>query len=318
MRLVRERHYGARGRSRFAKDLGIGPSTYAHYETDRAPPADLLLRAARLTGTRLEWLLTGEGDPHEPPAPVILDWSSQFARRFQQLLATRPDLAPLAEAFLNQLDLLVTAGPESSAAVLPARPSAVGLIPVIGSTSAGTARYWSELPDSVDGPIADQRLEHLLEVCSEPAQQVPALFDPTSGQGPVSLVQYSRPDDHGLLEFITAPQVKATHPDAVAWRIDGDSMAPRYHDGDLVITSRQQPAEPGYACVARQQGQLGVNCKMFQREGDSVLLIPINPRYAVQRIPVERIQWASRVIAAVRLSSRGSLPPATLPDPGRE
>src|SRR5262249_25130369 len=90
----------------------------------------------------------------------------------------------------------------------------------------------------------------------------------------------------------------------IAWRIDGSSMAPRYRDGDFVIVSPHLPAADGYPCVAHQRGQIGVNCKIFKREGADVVLIPINESSSLQRFNAGELVWAHRVLLSVRLSSR--------------
>jgi transcriptional regulator with XRE-family HTH domain len=296
---IRLEHYGPRGRSRFAQELGLTPSTYAHYEADRLPPVDVLLRAARLTHTRLEWLITGAGERHEAAETLRTSHAERLLDRLRTVLRDRPDLMPQVESYLVALEQL--RGRELSAPRSSPRPRVNDLVPVVGSTSAGTARFWRELPESRDGPLADARLEELLAQCTGPTAEAPARFGPGVLTGPVSLVQLSRPDDRGLLEFLSAPQLRGRFRNCVAWRIDGASMEPRFLDGDLVVASPECPAESGHPCVARQRGQLGVNCKLYQREGDEVLLIPVNEVYPVQRVPAEEIVWAWRVVASVRL-----------------
>lgn len=271
LRTVRVRVYGDRGRSKLCRDLGIQPSTYALYEVDRVPPVELLVKVATLTGVRLEWLLTGKGNEsiQEPvPEPAATDRPSRTSHK-------RP------------------------------KPRVADWIPVVGSTAAGPARYWEELPATHGGPEADARLETILaEYADQISQDRQRLGDlspaPDDGQT-VSLVQFSTPDESGFLEFLNAPSVKRRYPRAVAWRIDGESMSPRYLDGDLVFTSADHPAAVGHPCVARQAGQIGVNCKLYQVESRDVLLIPINERSAIQRVPASQIQWAYRVLCSVRL-----------------
>jgi transcriptional regulator with XRE-family HTH domain len=99
---VRARHFGPRGKSRFARELGIGSSTYDRYERDRMPPADLLLKAAEITGVRLEWLITGEG-PRDGLPPV----SGRIAallERLRDLLRRRQDFVDPVENFLTDLE----------------------------------------------------------------------------------------------------------------------------------------------------------------------------------------------------------------------
>ncbi len=296
--LIRELHYGIRGKSRFARDLGIRASTYDRYERDRVPPADILLRAAKVTSTRIEWLLTGDGPREVGPtteSPRVIE----LVQRVRTLLNRRPGAAEHLE---NLLDLL--SQPES----VPQRevsPSVApeDLIPLVGSTAAGMARFWEELDTTTGGPEADAQLEVLM---SNYEQRSVARAESLKTTGvteaqQIALVQLSRPDDGGFLEFLSGAAIRNPHPQAVAWRIDGDSMSPRYEDGDIVVTAADEPATPGYPCVARQRGQIGVNCKLFQHTGNDITLVPINERYEVQQFPIDQLQWAHRVLYAVRL-----------------
>lgn len=300
--MIREQCYGSRGKSRFARDLGIGPSTYDRYERDRVPAADLLVRAARITGCRIEWLLTGAGPTAEPPAadpPSI----AAVVGRVRALLHRRPQLIGPLENFLDVLAESADRVDSPAAEIHHVEEPADGLVPIIGSTAAGIARFWEELETATIGPQADARLEQILadyehqSVTSSGALRAADSKKPQS----VSLVQHSRPGAGGFLEFLSGTRIRDQHPQAVAWRIDGDSMSPRYEDGDFVITSAAEPAVPGHPCVARQRGQIGVNCKLFQRHGDEIFLVPVNEKYPPQRFPAEQLQWAHRVLYSVRL-----------------
>ena len=89
---------GPRGKSTFAKRLGISPSTYDYYESRRVPPADLLVRISDIAGVDLRWLLTGEAsaDPAVPAAHPVL-------QRAAAMLARRPESAKPLGAFLDVL-----------------------------------------------------------------------------------------------------------------------------------------------------------------------------------------------------------------------
>lgn len=263
LREVRVQHFGDRGRSKLCRLLGIQPSTYSLYEISRVPPAELLVRVSQITGVRLEWLLSGQG------AMAPLAAHDTPASRQKPTATSRP----------------------------------TGWIPVVGSTAAGKARFWEELPATHGGPEADARLERVLEDYVTRAELDMGATSAGAGPSAISLVQLSTPDERGFLEFLNAPEVRRKHPTAVAWRIDGDSMTPRYHDGDLVVTSDKHPAIAGHPCVARQKGQIGVNCKIYQESGQEVLLIPINEARPVQQFPRRQLQWAWRVLFSVRLGS---------------
>lgn len=295
---IRELHYGNRGKSQFARDLGIGPSTYDRYERDRVPPADILLRAAKVTGTRIEWLLTGEG-PREASPSIETPRIAGIVQQVRRLLSRQPDAAGHLE---NLLDLLSKS--DSSTQQLATKVDGTdNLIPLVGSTAAGLAHFWAELETACEGPEADARLETLMKSVEQKsvARATSLNSSGTSTNSQISLVQLSRPNEDGILEFLSGTDIREQHPQAVAWRIDGDSMSPRYEDGDIVITSANEPATPGYPCVARQHGQIGVNCKLFQRRGSEIVLVPVNERYGVQAFPAEQLQWAHRVLYAVRL-----------------
>ena len=268
LRDVRVRHFGDRGRSKLCRLLGIQPSTYSLYEVNRVPPADLLVRVSQITGVSLEWLLSGQGVMAPIAAPVDTPAGHQ-----------KPRLKP------------TTASSHTS------------WIPIIGSTAAGKARFWEELPATHGGPEADARLERVLEQYVTRTELDMGTTSLGASPSAISLVQLSTPDERGFLEFLNAPEVRRKHPTAVAWRIDGESMTPRYRDGDLVVTSDKHPAVAGHPCVARQSGQIGVNCKIYQESGSEVLLIPINEASPVQRFPRKQLMWAWRVLFSVRLAS---------------
>jgi len=183
-------------------------------------------------------------------------------------------------------------------------PKHHSLIPLVGSTSAGLAHYWSEINSTI-GENADGQLEQLLERCearsagSGESERSSSL----GGNDHVALIQYSEPDSDGILEFLAAPSVKEKYPDALAWRIDGLSMSPRYEPGDLVVTSQSTALQSGHACVVRQRGQIGVNCKLFHVKGNTVTLEPANAEYRSQKIARDQIVWAHRIVSSVKLAT---------------
>ena len=65
--------FGPRGRAAFARAVGVSPSTYNYYEKGRPAPADILARAAEVTGADLAWLMTGRGTPFPEGPPKAGD-----------------------------------------------------------------------------------------------------------------------------------------------------------------------------------------------------------------------------------------------------
>jgi transcriptional regulator with XRE-family HTH domain len=177
---------GPRGKSKFAKQLGISPSTYDYYEGSRTPPAEMLVRIAEVAGADLHWLLMGE-----PGAAALGAEDHPVLRRAAKLLADCPDAAGALGAFV---DLLIearkfpakaqehkTADENRSMGVSPVesvgtrdqhgrdgrathRRAAGGQvlgtpngdaratgreawIPILGRTAAGVARFWGKGED---------------------------------------------------------------------------------------------------------------------------------------------------------------------------
>jgi SOS-response transcriptional repressor LexA/transcriptional regulator with XRE-family HTH domain len=333
MREIRLRAFGARGKAEFARRLGIRPSTYQHYESTRVPPADLLAKAAALTGCDLHWLISGAGrsGPNSSEEPR---YEEPIVKHVRELVARRPEAVRSLSAFLALIDPVESsawleaspAGPAIAAGAAAGewepheeaigdRPAsltaAAAMIPVVGGTAAGPAHFWRDLLESLPDREAwehesDRRVQRLLAEWGERSQATAGrLLASPAGAPPVSrvaLVQCSRPDESGIVEFLACP-APSVREALVAWRIDGDSMAPRYRDGDLVLVSPNHDAVDGHPCVAHQRGQIGANCKIFTRVGADVVLIPVNEGYASERFPASRLAWAHRVLYSVRLES---------------
>ena len=101
--LIAHSKNGPRGKAQFAKRLGIRASTYQQYESNRIPPAELLIRAAELTHSDLLWLLTG--DNVGKPAERTPDGESNpVVSQVSELLERRPEVAQSLQAFLTLID----------------------------------------------------------------------------------------------------------------------------------------------------------------------------------------------------------------------
>lgn len=312
LRILRIDAFGPRGKSRFATVLGIRASTYQEYESNRVPPVDLLVRAAEITGCDLVWLLTGIRAEHAH-ANQAAKLDDPVVERVRELLHRRPETAQSLSAFLLLIDPNGPSQQTESARVSTLETVPAGrndMIPVVGSTAAGTARYWRELTDQRAGrenseDEADARLRKLLAECQEQSRSMAGHLsgggsDPGS-KSTVALVQLSQPNESGIIEFLSCPGLADRATRLVAWRIDGDSMAPRYRDGDFVLVSPDETAIDGAPCVAHQRGQIGVNCKIFKQDGLDIVLIPVNESLPPQRFPASELEWAHRVRYCVRL-----------------
>lgn len=92
-----------------------------------------------------------------------------------------------------------------------------------------------------------------------------------------------------------------------AWNADfaltckGDSMAPRYQDGDVVCIRCQPEVENGQIAAVRIGEE--ATLKRFYQEGETVTLVPVNPAYTplVYRGPeLSDIQIEGRVVGFCR------------------
>ena len=299
---LRQKTAGPRGKSTFAKQLGISASTYDYYEGARVPPADILVRIAEVTGADLRWLLTGQAGA----APLAAE-DHPVLRRAARLLADCPDAAGPLGAFV---DLLVEARkfPAKPAPQAPAAPDAPedadagrqAWIPILGRTAAGVARFWGKAEDlSGLTTLADLVTRHAGQSPQAVRAAVAAEGESEPSAG-VQLVTLSAPDERDAVEFVAAEAIKRRYPDAFALRVDGDSMAPEIGQGDVVVLSPSVPAVEGRAAVVQLTGQIGVTCKLYRASAGSVHLVPVNAQYEIAAVPTGQDEWALRVLARVR------------------
>jgi SOS-response transcriptional repressor LexA len=328
---LRQAVYGPRGRAAFARALGVSPSTYNYYEKNRPPPADLLARAAQVTGADLTWLLTGAGDPF-PQAPTggadnrLSHPAEEVLARFAEALAARPatPAEPAAEAAGHSR--IPRGSPGAAVAALRAileqvekslpvggawKPSEAGItasaIPVVGRTAAGLLASWEKFFADAKDPQVLERLIAQTEIRAARQRGAELLAADPAGEpdrpadATALLVQLSAPTADGILEYLELPGLGPLGAGAFALRVDGDSMSPRIRDGDLVVCRRSIPPQPGQTAVVKVRGRIGVTVKLWRPEGGHVHLIPINEACDPSRLVRTDIIWACRVLWVVRL-----------------
>jgi len=298
---------GPRGKSKFAKQLGLSLSTYDYYEGSRVPSADILLRIAQVAQVDLNWLLTGESrvDSVQLDNPVL--------QRAAAMLSDKPNAAAPLAAFLEILTESMNF--PDSGSVEPNEPRetdatrietaevssgdpAESWIPILGRSAAGLPQFWSDCDESAGLTTLDDLIRRN---ASNPDRQVRVAMAATeSDQTAVELITLNEPDGAGVVAFVSAAGMKFMYPDAFALRIDGDSMRPDIRHGDLVILSPSVPACDGKAAVVQLDSQIGVTCKLFRRDGSTIHLVPINDELPVQTYDDADLVWALRVLARVR------------------
>ncbi len=303
---LRQQHSGPRGKSNFARALDISPSTYSYYESNRVPPIELLIKMCELTEANLEWLLTGlvsEENSFSGPKGTLF-------KKIDQLLAQNPDLAESINAFVEIL--AQKRGLEAELNIPQASSSArPGWIPILGRTAAGIVHFWdqsilpqpqqavTELDELVRKHIGRDILGTLDTSVSVDRHARPVVD--SLKNTPVNLVQVSGKEDEQIVEFVQCEQIYKAFPDSFALRIDGDSMAPRINDGDVVILSPSVPAAQGHAAVVKIANQIGVTCKLIRTTKIEIHLIPINERYEPKVIPQKDVLWALAVLCHISI-----------------
>lgn len=98
--------------------------------------------------------------------------------------------------------------------------------------------------------------------------------------------------------YITAPGV--SDPDAFAARVSGDSMSPRYAEGDIVIFSPAAAWKDGADCFVRFDDGQTTFKRVYAFRDDAgremLRLDPRNPRYSPRTIAREQVEGVYRAV----------------------
>jgi transcriptional regulator with XRE-family HTH domain len=307
VRLLRGQYAGNRGKSKFARALGISPSTYSYYENDRVPPIEVLLKICEVTGADLEWLLTGRSNEKK----FAFGPNSGLLQELDSLFTNNPELTEAVLAFIELLCQKKGVEGEFRSEVLGRKPDRPGWIPVLGRTAAGIVHFWdqaslpepkraiTELDDLVKKHIGKAIVGSVDGTVSIDLQALP-LVDGIKKQD-ANLIQVCGQGQEQIVEFVQCEEVHKLFPDSFALHVDGDSMSPRINDGDIVILSPSVPAAQGQVGVARVANQIGVTCKLIRTTQRDIHLIPINERYETKVVVKKDLLWALAVLCHVSI-----------------
>jgi DNA-binding XRE family transcriptional regulator len=321
IRTLRKHFSGQRGRRKFAKAIGISPSTYNYYEKERLAPIPVLVKICQLCDADLQWLLTGQaaqgktGICPEVSAvqanPETAAKNDKLLKKLHHLLVDNPNALDAVYAFVELLcENKATEGNVSYAVDRPSsnRP---GWIPVLGRTAAGMVHFWNEaiLPEP---RRAIAELDELVE--KHTGQTILGAFEGKISidlparplakglkNNLTSLIQVSSRGTDEVVRFVENSDLHELYPDSFALQVDGDSMSPRIDDGDFVVLSPSVPAVQGHVAVARLANQIGVTCKLIRAEESEVHLIPINEKYETKIVPSKELLWALAVLCHIKI-----------------
>jgi transcriptional regulator with XRE-family HTH domain len=327
LRQLRLQYAGPRGKSQFARALGLTPSTYSYYENNRLPPIETLLKVCEVTRADLQWLLTGKDSGKGSSFTA----NKALLEKIETLLRDSPQLTKPIEAFV---DLLVEKNAFEKKLTPPApvrsatqgsddssqehfsddskhTPAPPDWIPVLGRTAAGMVHFWNQthLPDRSQAVTQLDELvrkyigkdilgstEGLMSIDLQ-AQPIVEAIDNLDA----NLIQVAGSQGDDIVEFVQVSQIQRLFPDCFALQIDGDSMSPRINDGDIVIVSPSVPAAQGQVAIACLANQIGVTCKLIRTTETDVHLIPINERYDTKLLPKSDLLWALAVLCHISL-----------------
>ena len=312
---IRVELLGARGKAAFARQLGISPTTYQSYESSRVPPAVVLVRIAVLGDVVLRWLLTGQSG-QEPAVPA----GHPIIQRAARLLAKHPGAAAPLNAFVEILAESLKfpakeaiseeadggaeqAGPSDQAGAVAAESNGnvqAEWIPILGRSAAGVPHFWSDRTESAGVTTLADLIERHAGRRDRSIRPATAHTEADGLADVVQIITLTAAESREVIEFISAPSFKARHRDAFAVRIDGQSMSPDIRHGDVVILSPSVPAASGWPAVIQLEGQIGVTCKLFRKDKQTVHLVPIHEQFGPKAYPAERLVWALRVLVCVR------------------
>ena len=93
-------------------------------------------------------------------------------------------------------------------------------------------------------------------------------------------------------------------PDAFAARVHGDSMVPKYREGDIVIFSPAAARRDGDDCFVRFDDGQTTFKRVFTEKNDAgvpvLRLQPRNERYRPQIIPTEKVSGLYKAVYQYR------------------
>lgn len=304
---LRQQYAGSRGKSKFARAIGISPSTYSYYEENRVPPTDILLKMCEVTGSDLEWLLKGKNIDKKP----ALGSNRELLHKLDALLTKNPELTEPVLAFVELLcekKELEEKHDRHSLSTGSARP---GWIPVLGRTAAGIVHFWdqsllpepkqaiTQLEDLVEKHIG-KKIVRTVDAAVSIDLQTRVLANGLKIQQ-ANLIQVTGQSEDQFVEFVQCDEIHKLFPDSFALQIDGDSMSPKINDGNIVIISPSVAATQGQIAIARLANQIGVTCKLIRTTEKGVHLIPINERYETKVVNKKDLLWALAVLCHVTI-----------------
>jgi|GEM_PF-1348468 len=297
IRELRRRHFGARGKDEFARQLGMTRDEYDKFEDNRLPPGELMVRMCEITGEDLQWLLTGVSSR----GAVVISG----ARRRHQNLLTRiassldadPKLAGPLEAFF---DLLTQGGelrPRTDDA-LPS-PNAGALLPVFKQNE-----WPATLPEPDDSgggmPLTPILAEQAL-ACSE--RQPARLSEPTLEPDVATARQINlitMPDNTGQARlFIESRNIARGLPASFGVVMADDTMAPMFAMNDVLVVATGGGPLLGGPALCKFERSEDDRCRIWLGQDENTIQLARVSDGENEQMPRAQLRWALEVLYRV-------------------
>jgi SOS-response transcriptional repressor LexA len=294
LKFLRTKHFGVRGKRKFAAALGLPMSTYANYEADRIPPSEIIVKASEITGCNLNWLMTGQGSASQESSadPEI----SEILVRLEKIISTQPKAKQAVTALMDLLS--APANIQGS----PLFPADKNVIPVLGRVAAGEPAPWAKqdtasltnLATIVNGLDAGGTLH-------KKSSSVP-ISGPDDANSPVEVIELCEPITYGPLQIDRFIVTSGLKPQGrlFAVTITGESMEPTLKDGDFVIGDTGEAVTNGSIVLAELDKQVGAVCKIYSQESAHVVFKSQNPACKPIVVWKMQVKWLVKVIAAIK------------------
>jgi SOS-response transcriptional repressor LexA len=269
---------------------GYTPTALSNLTNNKASgiPLDLLVCMAAWAvdnGISLRWLLAGLGGPDQREAVTLgeieLAGMMNNAIAYSMLLALAArlgaDIRPLAEKW--HLEVPVGGG----TAMVPLG----GMCEEADRALAGVrppARRGYTTVESHDVPSGSEWWRRFVPVIGRVAAGV--------GTDTIEAGEYPPAWAGEFLAYEGAP------PTAIAVRVAGDSMLPRYAPGDMLVVDTARRADPGQiACVLTEaDGVREARVKKVLYSGPAAILLSENPAWPPERMPLRSIVAVYQII----------------------
>ncbi|NLE29328.1 MAG: helix-turn-helix domain-containing protein [Phycisphaerae bacterium] len=300
LRFLREKHFGSRGKRKFADALGLPLSTYVNYEADRVPPSDVLVKVSEITGCDLNWLMTGQG---ALPIPRCSDPElSEILVRMEKIISSQPKAKQAVTALMNLLSTHGDSNSLSGKDIGAFIPPDTRVIPILGRVAAGEPAPWVGQDAALLATLAS-KVSHLSADAVKHNDAVDVL---KSGkdlpEGFLEIIELCEPVTMGELSvdsFVVTGEYEAAG-ELFAVKLTGDSMEPVLKEGDYVIADTGAVVKDGATVLAELDSRVGAVCKLYFQESAHISLKSHNAAYEPIVVWKSQIKWIVTVIGAIR------------------